>query len=34
MKSSEDSPDWVKAKITEAAKQLSDVAHYIQGQKQ
>jgi len=33
MKSSEDSPDWVKAKITEAAKQLSDVAHYIQGQK-
>lgn len=33
IKPSEDSPDWVKAKITEAAKQLSDVAHYIQGEK-
>lgn len=33
MKSSEDSPDWVKAQITEAAKNLSDVAHYIQGKK-
>lgn len=33
MKPSEESPDWVKSKITEAAKQLSDVAHYIQGQK-
>mgnify|MGYP003327342626 CR=1 FL=1 len=33
MSSDEDSPDWVKAKITEASKQLSDVAHYIQGKK-
>lgn len=33
MKPSEDAPDWVDAKITEAAKQLSDVAHYIQGVK-
>jgi hypothetical protein len=33
MKPSEESPDWVNAKITEAAKQLSDVAHYIQGEK-
>lgn len=33
MKASEDSPDWVKAQITEAAKNLSDVAHYIQGKK-
>ncbi len=33
MKPSEDSPDWVDAKITEAAKQLSDVAHYIMGEK-
>lgn len=33
MKPSEDSPDWVNAKITEAAKQLSDVAHYVQGEK-
>lgn len=33
MKPSEDCPDWVKAQITEAAKNLSDVAHYIQGKK-
>lgn len=33
MSADEDSPDWVKAKITEASKQLSDVAHYIQGKK-
>ena len=33
MSEEEDSPDWVKAKITEASKQLSDVAHYIQGKK-
>lgn len=33
MKASEDSPDWVKAQITEAAQNLSGVAHYIQGKK-
>ena len=33
MKPSEDAPDWVDVKITEAAKNLSDVAHYIQGEK-
>lgn len=33
MKSSQDSPDWVKAQITEAAQNLSGVAHYIQGKK-
>jgi hypothetical protein len=33
MSPKEDAPDWVDAKITEAAKQLSDVAHYIQGVK-
>lgn len=33
MRSSEDSPDWVKAQITEAAQNLSSVAHYIQGKK-
>jgi len=33
MKSSEDSPDWLKAQITEAAQNLSGVAHYIQGKK-
>ena len=33
MKASEDSPDWLKAQITEAAQNLSGVAHYIQGKK-
>lgn len=33
MKESQDSPDWAKAHITEAAKNLSDVAHYILGNK-
>jgi len=33
MKASEDSPDWVKAQITEAAQNLSGVAHYIPGKK-
>lgn len=33
MKPSEEAPDWVKAKITEAAQNLSIVAHYIQGEK-
>lgn len=33
MKASQDSPDWVKAQITEAAQNLSSVAHYIQGKK-
>jgi hypothetical protein len=33
MKASEDSPDWLKAQVTEAAQNLSGVAHYIQGKK-
>ena len=33
MKPSENAPDWLDAKITEAAKNLSDVAHYIMGTK-
>lgn len=33
MKASQDSPDWVKAQITEAAQNLSSVAHYVQGKK-
>jgi len=31
---SENMPDWVDSKVTEAAKNMSDIAHYIMGIKQ